>query len=231
MFNQLAKAAFVLVSDTNKVYSFMFNPSELTFTTGASYKDTSGGGAKEKETSSGQATESQFTGKVSSSLKMTLYFDTAHMVDDSAMSAFKAKVADPAMLMNIGGIITGEGGFMDKAGGVAGALLGPGDESKISVLKATDCGKIERLVLPEKKEDNHPPYVLFVWGTMRHAGYIEQIVSKYTMFSAQGTPLRAELSINMRLMVESQEDAEKLNPLEAAAGAATEKKRPSITGG
>jgi hypothetical protein len=51
----------------------------------------------------------------------------------------------------------------------------------------------------EKDVKNHaPPRVMFVWGKLTFRGVINSLGQKYTMFLADGTPVRAEVSLKMQ---------------------------------
>jgi LysM repeat protein len=51
----------------------------------------------------------------------------------------------------------------------------------------------------EKDVKKHaPPRVMFVWGKMTFRGVIQSLGQKYTMFLADGTPVRAEVSLKMQ---------------------------------
>jgi len=43
-----------------------------------------------------------------------------------------------------------------------------------------------------------PPIVDFTWGEFRFTGVVESVNAQYTMFSQQGSPLRAKVSLKMK---------------------------------
>jgi hypothetical protein len=49
-----------------------------------------------------------------------------------------------------------------------------------------------------KLEKKRPPKVYFTWGTFSLLGVIEGINVTYTMFSASGTPIRAQVAVKMK---------------------------------
>ena len=47
-------------------------------------------------------------------------------------------------------------------------------------------------------KDHAPPRVMFLWGAMTFRGVIQSLGQKYTMFLADGTPVRAEVALKMQ---------------------------------
>jgi Contractile injection system tube protein/LysM domain len=85
-------------------------------------------------------------------------------------------------------------------------------EERVSV-REKYTKKIETLTLmrgdPASEKDvkkHSPPVVLFVWGRMTFKGVIETLSQRYTMFLADGTPVRAECSLKMRNVIERRID-------------------------
>jgi len=74
----------------------------------------------------------------------------------------------------------------------------------------------------DKDVKNHaPPRIMFVWGKMTFRGVIQSLSQKYTMFLADGTPVRAEVSLKMQQVDTSAaniEDASKVKNITANAG-------------
>jgi nucleoid-associated protein YgaU len=74
---------------------------------------------------------------------------------------------------------------------------------------------IERLAMMRgqpKKEDKPtkdekkklaPPVVLFVWGKFIFRGVVDSLSQKFTMFLADGTPVRAEIALKLRNVLEN----------------------------
>jgi Contractile injection system tube protein/LysM domain len=65
--------------------------------------------------------------------------------------------------------------------------------------------RLERLSLMKGKAKNDPnpknhapPRCMFVWGQLMFRGVLTSLTQKYTMFLADGTPVRAEVSIKMQ---------------------------------
>jgi hypothetical protein len=51
----------------------------------------------------------------------------------------------------------------------------------------------------DKDVKNHaPPRIMFCWGKLTFRGVIQSLSQKYTMFLADGTPVRAEVSLKMQ---------------------------------
>lgn len=79
--------------------------------------------------------------------------------------------------------------------------------------KQTDVrGEIEKitsLLLPtvEGKETKQPPICLFIWGGFSYKGIIYKIDQKFIMFLSSGIPVRAELTVTFKSVVNKEEDA------------------------
>ena len=88
--------------------------------------------------------------------------------------------------------------------------------------------KIEKLSLMRKplkqnasaadKKEASPPVILFVWGRFTFKGVITQLSSKYTMFLADGTPVRAELQLTLQNVYDRDFDEDKNNPSSSGGG-------------
>lgn len=68
-----------------------------------------------------------------------------------------------------------------------------------------DAGSIYSQLSPEKKglmdidsELHAPPICIFEWGTFTFQCVIERVSKKFTMFLADGTPVRATLSVTLK---------------------------------
>lgn len=62
---------------------------------------------------------------------------------------------------------------------------------------------------PKKQADKQklsPPVILFVWGRFTFKGVVESLSQKYTMFLADGTPVRAETALKIRNVLVSNYD-------------------------
>jgi hypothetical protein len=57
-------------------------------------------------------------------------------------------------------------------------------------------GKLEVLTRPEEGQ-TMPPRVMFVWGSFRVAGYLKQVTATYKLFRRNGTPARADVSVQL----------------------------------
>lgn len=87
-------------------------------------------------------------------------------------------------------------------------------EERVSV-REKYVKRLERLVMMKKsggsgqpdKKANKPPIAMFVWGRFAFKGVAESLSQKYTMFLADGTPVRAECALKMRNVSDSTIDA------------------------
>lgn len=72
------------------------------------------------------------------------------------------------------------------------------NHTKEDVRKLTQ--KIADLVRPTStgKKTKRPPVCLFSWGKFTYKGTITRVDRKFTMFLADGTPVRAELTVNFK---------------------------------
>jgi hypothetical protein len=52
------------------------------------------------------------------------------------------------------------------------------------------------------KQKYRPPVILFIWGRFTFKGVIESLSQKYTMFLSDGTPVRAEVALKMRSVID-----------------------------
>ena len=147
-----------------------FNPKELTLQRSASF-----GQAENKA----NAAELQYKGGDNLTLGMTLYFDTFE-AGASVRTVYMTKleklmkVKDPTPPATTG----------TPAPNTAASSGGTGKTDKTKDDKAQGTAS--------------PPSVLFVWGKFRFKGVITSLSQKYTMFLADGTPVRAEATISMQ---------------------------------
>jgi LysM repeat protein len=84
---------------------------------------------------------------------------------------------------------------------------------KLSMMRA-------KLPAKPKKEDKKkasPPVIVFVWGRFTFKGVIESLSQKYTMFLADGTPVRAECAIKIRNVWDTSTEDDKGNFKASAA--------------
>src|SRR4051812_28205987 len=70
-----------------------------------------------------------------------------------------------------------------------------------------DPTKKKKLSADDKKKAS-PPTVLFAWGNFVFKGVVESLSQKYTMFLADGTPVRAEVALKMRNVLTRNMDAD-----------------------
>lgn len=70
-------------------------------------------------------------------------------------------------------------------------------EKKTSVYKDY-VAHLERLVHVISSQTIRPPMCIFIWGKFCFPGVIESLSQKYTMFIADGTPVRCEVSLRMK---------------------------------
>ena len=62
---------------------------------------------------------------------------------------------------------------------------------------------------PDEKKKAAPPVIVFVWGRFTFKGVIESLSQKYTMFLADGTPVRAECALKIRNVWDKKVDDDK----------------------
>lgn len=66
------------------------------------------------------------------------------------------------------------------------------------------------------QRDTHaPPLLTFTWGNFHFRCVLERVSGRFTVFLADGTPVRATLSVSLKEYVDL-EDASRGNPLESA---------------
>jgi nucleoid-associated protein YgaU len=87
---------------------------------------------------------------------------------------------------------------------------------KLAMMRGTV--KKETSPTPTEKKKFTPPVVLFVWGRFNFKGVLESISQKYTMFLADGTPVRAEVALKLRNVLEAAQDKD---PVNSAGGQAS----------
>lgn len=68
------------------------------------------------------------------------------------------------------------------------------------------------------KKKASPPVVLFVWGRFTFKGVVASLSQKYTMFLADGTPVRAELALKLQNVLDSSMNDDPNNPVPAGSG-------------
>jgi hypothetical protein len=56
------------------------------------------------------------------------------------------------------------------------------------------------------KQKFRPPTILFIWGRFTFKGVVESLSQKYTMFLADGTPVRAECALKIRNVLDKNID-------------------------
>ncbi len=59
-------------------------------------------------------------------------------------------------------------------------------------------------IKPGVKTSN-PPVCLFSWGKFNFKGFVEKVDQKFTMFSSDGIPVRATVTLTMKPVVDAQE--------------------------
>ena len=81
-------------------------------------------------------------------------------------------------------------------------LLFDGYESQGSYAIEDDINKLRKLARVREnspKDDRRPYFVLVTWGEgLRFRGVIDALSVKYTMFGANGTPLRATVTVSLK---------------------------------
>jgi LysM repeat protein len=56
-----------------------------------------------------------------------------------------------------------------------------------------------------------PPRILFVWGSLKFKAIVESVTQKFTLFNANGIPLRATLTVSFREYKSLEEQVAELN--------------------
>ncbi len=72
------------------------------------------------------------------------------------------------------------------------------DGQRVSVYKKY-TQKMEKLIHIVSKDVRRPPLTLFVWGRFCFQGIVEKLSQKYTMFLSDGTPVRCECTLSMKV--------------------------------
>lgn len=72
--------------------------------------------------------------------------------------------------------------------------------------------KIAKLRLIEG-EVHRPPLVAFVWGSLKFIGFVNAVTSTYTMFDANGKPLRAK--VDVEFIGVPNDDGSRISPFES----------------
>lgn len=70
-------------------------------------------------------------------------------------------------------------------------------EEKACVYKKY-TSQLEKLIHVISNSVRRPPYTIFVWGNFCFHGVVESLSQKYTLFIANGTPVRAECVLKMK---------------------------------
>lgn len=67
-------------------------------------------------------------------------------------------------------------------------------------------------IVETQKGKKRPPICLFSWGNLNFKGVLEQVTQNFTLFSRNGIPLRARLTVRMKQFTTSTEDAKGMAP-------------------
>ena len=81
-------------------------------------------------------------------------------------------------------------------------------EKKVDVRDgAGGTNRIVALALPSviEKESKRPPQCLFIWGKFLFKGVLQKVDQNFTMFLANGTPVRATLKVTLRPTISEKE--------------------------
>lgn len=70
-------------------------------------------------------------------------------------------------------------------------------EEKTCVYKKY-TSQLEKLIHVISDTVRRPPYTIFIWGKFCFQGVVESLSQKYTMFIADGTPVRVECTLKMK---------------------------------
>ncbi len=160
--NYLKKGKIVICDDdgdAKSVVYFSFNPSSYRITSRPNYKDV-------KHLAQDQE-KKEFTGGVSSSLSVTLFFD----------SFSDPQLYGPTKSFSVKNIIS------------------EGIENKIPPI--TDKLKKLEMAAHVEGQEHKPPQVIFSWGNLNFKGVITDYSVEYTMFSMEGKPIRATVQLTI----------------------------------
>lgn len=72
---------------------------------------------------------------------------------------------------------------------------------KLAFMKAQFPNDGKGVKSVKEKQKYRPPVILFVWGRFSFKGVIESLSQKYTMFLSDGTPVRAEVALKIRSVI------------------------------
>lgn len=70
-------------------------------------------------------------------------------------------------------------------------------EEKVCVYKKY-TSQLEKLIHVISDSVRRPPFTIFIWGNFCFQGVVESLSQKYTMFIANGTPVRVECTLKMK---------------------------------
>ena len=114
-------------------------------------------------------------------LSVTLYFDTITDLHNTSLTGMVSAVKSG-----------GTAALKSTAAQLAKDQFLPGSSNK----SADTCAELMRL-LKFNSETHQPPLVNFVWGPLDFEGRVESIHTTYTMFSSDGTPVRAKVDLRI----------------------------------
>lgn len=77
---------------------------------------------------------------------------------------------------------------------------------KLAFMKAQFPNDGKSVKSVKEKQKYRPPVILFVWGRFSFKGVIESLSQKYTMFISDGTPVRAEVALKIRSVINVEVD-------------------------
>lgn len=174
---QKLEKASIFIVDKNDVkkdqMKVQFNPSEYRISRGNRMSQKKGVG-KEADMKNVQAVSGSLA-----SLSLSLYFDT---ISDLGEEGVVGKVT------NIKTVMSKDASLKDKAKEIA--------TDAFSTKTADVCDKFINLI--KYVEDEHAPQKLcFVWGTLQFTGFITSCNVAYTMFAADGMPVRAKVDLTI----------------------------------
>ncbi len=160
--NYLKKGSISICDDKGTVkdkVEFTFNPASYRIAFRPNYKDVT--------ELAQDAKNMEFTGGVSSSLSVTLFFDSFSDKD----------LFGP-----------------EKAYDVRNIMM-EGTENKIPPI--TDKLKRLEKATHVEGATHKPPLVIFAWGNLKFRGVITDYSTEYTMFSMEGKPIRATVQLTI----------------------------------
>lgn len=191
MFSQHIKAKFAIFNNKNemvgKPHPVLINPADLTVKTSNRTQQVSSTGESDNDDKTDAVL---LEGATKKTLNMMIYFDIVNkyelMLKKNNNDAIKTKTTQLLKVFD------SEGSFLEQAGSTISIITTEANLTSCNVMSRTLCCLS---ILEEAAIEKNT--IMFTWGSMRFAGIITDFTIKYTYFSNQGAPLRAELNLTI----------------------------------